>query len=71
MNPDLDRIFDYHAPNDETRSNHQLVRENVKIYAKTTLDQLPDGREKALFLTNLEQASFWAHAAIARSQVNL
>jgi hypothetical protein len=30
------------------------------------LDLLPPGREKALVLTNLEQAMFWANAAIAR-----
>lgn len=68
MNPDLDRLFDYHAPNEETRALHMDVRREVKFFAEETLSYLPDGREKALFLTNLEQASFWAHAAIARSQ---
>lgn len=27
----------------------------------------PDGREKSLVLTNLEQAKFWASAAVARN----
>jgi hypothetical protein len=27
---------------------------------------VPEGREKALALTNLEQVMFWANAAIAR-----
>ena len=68
MNPDLDRLFDYHAPNDDTKADHAALRHNVKLFAEAQLEYLPDGREKALFLTNLEQASFWGHAAIARSQ---
>lgn len=68
---DLDQRFDYHAPNDETRRTHQILRENVKAFAEVTLTQIPEGREASLFLTNLEQASFWAHAAIARNQNDL
>ena len=68
MDPDLDRLFDYHAPNETTIKAHQFVRTDVKAFAEEILKHLPDGREKALFLTNLEQASFWAHAAIARNQ---
>lgn len=70
MNPgfDLDRLFDYHAPDNVTRVTHEGLRYDVKTFAAQILQYLPDGREKALFMTNLEQASFWAHAAIARSQ---
>lgn len=31
-------------------------------------ERIPDSREKSLALTNLEQASFWCKAAIARNQ---
>lgn len=64
--PDLDNIFDYHAPDDYTRDIHQGLREQTKDFAARILALLPDSREKSLFLTNLEQASFWAHAATAR-----
>ena len=45
MNPDLDRLFDYHPPNDETKTLHAGVRADMKDFAKMILDYLPDGRE--------------------------
>ena len=30
-------------------------------------EEVPDGREKSLALTHLEEAVFWANAAIARN----
>lgn len=70
MDPDLDRLFDYHAPDETTIVTHRDVRRINKAYAAEILSLIPDGREKALFLTSLETASFWAHAALARNQEN-
>ena len=64
--PELDRIFDHHPPTtDEAVLAHEQVRALFKDVAKT-LSNLPAGRERSLALTKLEEASFWAHAAIAR-----
>jgi hypothetical protein len=64
---DIDLIFDAHAPGTEAdRVAHQNVRDAYKDIARRMLVVLPDGREKALVLTKLEEASFFAHAAIAR-----
>lgn len=63
--PELDRIFDYHEPDDEKQLAHEQVRALFKDVGKT-LSNLPSGRERSLALTKLEEASFWAHAAIAR-----
>jgi hypothetical protein len=63
---ELDRRFKYHAPDDLTRDVHQLVRVKVLEFAELLDDALPEGREKALAYTALEESQFWAHAAIAR-----
>jgi len=34
----------------------------------TLVDSLPDGREKSLALTKLEECSMWSKAALARNQ---
>ena len=65
---DLQNRFRYHAP-DETRGmRHERVRNSIGQLADQLDGELPDGREKSLVMTNLEQAMFWANAAIARQQ---
>lgn len=63
---DIDRRFDYHAPDEEARQKHEFLRTTAKHMA-SALSVLPAGREQALAFTNLEQAMFWANAAIARN----
>jgi hypothetical protein len=62
---DVDRIFDYHDPDPESREKHESIRAAFKKLA-ITCSNLPAGRERALVMTKLEEASFFAHAAIAR-----
>lgn len=64
---DLDNRFTYHAPDDATVELHQNIRNNCLALAKE-IDSVPDGREKSLALTRLEEAMFWANAAIARNR---
>lgn len=64
---DIDNRFDYHRPNDEKVTAHENVRESCKTVAHYIDAAVPPGREKALALTKLEEAMFWANAAIARS----
>jgi hypothetical protein len=44
------------------------VREATIVYGERLEELLPQGREQALALTNLEQVCFWAIGAIARNQ---
>lgn len=58
--------FEYHAPDEAKKVDHEQVRSRIGILTLTFDEMLPDGREKALAITKLEEAMFWANAAIAR-----
>lgn len=65
---DLRNRFDHHAPRDEmTASLHSEVRSRCYWVAEFFASDLPDGREKSLAITKLEESMMWANAAIARS----
>ncbi len=65
---ELDRRFDHHPPDDARGRRHAEVREGVKTLARLLDLLLPDGREKLLAITNLEQTAMWANAAVAREE---
>lgn len=66
---DLKHRFDYHPPStDEVASDHQSARLMLLEAAEEISRICPDGREKSLALTKLEEAMFWANASIARHQ---
>lgn len=68
MNPaDIENRFAFHAATtDEKRDAHTSVRQACRALADKINDDVPDGREKSLAITNLEQVMFWANAALAR-----
>jgi hypothetical protein len=64
---EIEDRFTHHPPsNDTVVSTHEVTRAAVKRVAHKLDNLLPDSREKSLALTHLEQALFWANAAIAR-----
>ena len=65
--PELHNRFRYHPPlTDERRNTHQNVRDACTEMVDFLNEVLPDGREKSLAVTKLEEVMFWANAAIAR-----
>lgn len=69
MDPDeIAHRFAFHAATtEEKRDEHTSVRQACRRLADELNGRLPEGREKALAMTHLEEVMFWANAGIARS----
>jgi hypothetical protein len=63
---ELSRRFTYHQPDAARARQHANVRTWILEVATLLDEELPDGREKSLAVTHLEEATFWANAALAR-----
>lgn len=68
MNPAIENNFSYHAPKEGQPAKYEAIRNKAKELAYLIEEQVPNSREKSLALTNLEQATFWANAGIARNE---
>lgn len=67
MSPNLENNFRYHAPKPGQPEKYEALRQQAKMFAQLIENICPDGREKAVAMTNLETALMWANASIARS----
>jgi len=70
MSPeDIENRFAFHAATtEEKRDAHTSVRQNCRALADFINEKCPDGREKSLAVTGLEEVMFWANAALARAK---
>jgi hypothetical protein len=64
---DIEKRFAYHAPDPEKIEKHEHVRSECRKLAYYLNELLPEGREKSLVVTHLEDVMMWANAAIART----
>lgn len=67
MNLQIENNFSYHVPKPGQPEIYQEIREKAKELAYLVDELVPSSREKSLAMTNLEQAVFWANAAVARN----
>lgn len=63
---EVETRFIYHAPKAGQPEIYVRLRDKAKEMAILINDVCPESREKALAFTQLEDAVFWANAAIAR-----
>lgn len=68
INPQLENNFKYHAPKEGQPEKYEALRSKAKELAHMIDELCPNSREKSLAMTNLEQASMWANASIARNE---
>ena len=68
LESDIEHRFAFHAASRaEKRDEHTSARQSIGDVAKHLNELLPEGREKSTAITKLEEAMFWANAAIARN----
>jgi len=66
---DIENRFAFHAaPDEEKRNAHTAIRSHCWGLADYLNDKLPEGREKSLAITHLEEVMLWSNAALARNQ---
>lgn len=65
---DIENRFAFHAATTEEKKDaHTSVRQHCRQLADFINEHCPEGREKSLAITHLEEVMFWANGAIARN----
>jgi len=68
MSEQLEKTFTYHSPKDDQPDRYVLLRDKAKYLAYDIVRNTPPSREQSLAITHLEEAIFYANAAIARNE---
>lgn len=68
MSEQLEKTFTYHAPKEDQPERYVKLRDQAKQLAYDIVKNTPPSREQSLAITHLEEAIFYANAAIARNE---
>ena len=63
-------MFDTHKLNDTGFKEMQAYKKTMADATKAAVLEMPDGREKSIFLTKMEEAVFFGAKAIASKPEN-
>lgn len=64
----IENNFKYHPPKGGQDEKYDILRGAGRTFALEVLHLCPEGREKSLAITKMEEAVMWANAAIARNE---
>jgi hypothetical protein len=64
-NDEIIQRFGYHRANADSAPKHKRVRDLCMEFATSLDTLLPDGRDKSLALTKLQEVMHWANSSIA------
>lgn len=64
-NDEIQNRFGYHRANADSAPKHHRVRQEFTAIAVELDELLPDGRDKSLAFTALQEAMHWSNSAIA------
>lgn len=65
---ELETRFTYHKPKEEQPKRYEMIRDHAKSLSRMILEFTLESREQSLSITKIEEAVFWANAAIARRE---
>lgn len=65
---EMAKRFTYHAPKPGQPEKYQALRAAARHFAEAVNELCPSCRETASAITHIEEAAFWANAAIARRE---
>lgn len=65
---DIGHRFTYHSPKGLQPQYYNEIRARGREFAFRINELCPDGREKSLAITKLEECVMWANASIAREK---
>jgi hypothetical protein len=63
---DLNNRFTFHSANPVSAALYEEIRGKAREYALWLNSVLPEGRDKSLAITHLEEVVFWSNASVAR-----
>lgn len=66
---DLENMFTHHAPFGDQADRYTSIRSALKAAAQIVVNLTPESPEQTIAIRKLEEAMFYANAAIARNEV--
>lgn len=62
------KTFDYQKPTEKSMQVITKFRQNISNFYESVINDLPDSREKSVFVTKLEEASMWGIKSVVHNQ---